>query len=401
MASYYMFFAPSARVPEQETTKAVATSDLRSVAECAIAVHNAKISGLTFDDICVEQNEIESEFVCMDSRFNITQCNAGGIKRPAYSFIITKTGTLNSSDYNDMMEILEKNFATSDSFGIFQNGLIVSGGTSTKRKVPDSIQKQLNIQDGQLVYMTHYDIPDPDRVFTGNEAEEITCPAGTNKVYRFGRWQCVGYNMKTSCGGDMIWDGNVMECVPDESRKPLCAAQQTAVMVDNVWECINPFNEHQCSGGLIPRLNYETLEWECVEDPNKGASTGKCSLLSVQTKRGQGGGTLRVIPGACTDCETQVVNEETCQAFCIPDVNKLSDPRCYPGNIKECTGRSRAFYFGFPNVAYIKNVDGVSETDVPFDSAHSQNRKFNCLDCGSGSISKDKSNPPFTAVCEK
>ena len=49
MAAYYMFFAPSARVPEQETVHAVAVSDLRSIAECALAVHNAQISGATFN----------------------------------------------------------------------------------------------------------------------------------------------------------------------------------------------------------------------------------------------------------------------------------------------------------------------------------------------------------------
>ena len=70
MASYYLFFAPSARVPEQETEYAIAVSDLRSIAECAIAVHNAQISGGTFDDICVEQNQIKSEYICSGDKRN-------------------------------------------------------------------------------------------------------------------------------------------------------------------------------------------------------------------------------------------------------------------------------------------------------------------------------------------
>ena len=76
MAGYYMFFAPSARIPEQETEYAISVSDLRSIAECAIAVHNAQIAGTTFNDVCIEQNGIKTEFVCMDSRQNVTACVA-------------------------------------------------------------------------------------------------------------------------------------------------------------------------------------------------------------------------------------------------------------------------------------------------------------------------------------
>lgn len=401
MAAYYMFFAPSARVPEQETAQAVATSDLRSIAECALATHNAQISGREFKDGCVEQNQIKSEFVCLDSRLAITSCEASGLKRPNYSFIITTTGSIDASDYNAMMEILEKDFATSGTFGIFEDDVIVSTETATTRKVPDAVKKQMGLENGQLVYMTHYDIPDPDRVFTGAADEDIVCPAGTNKTYRFGRWQCIGYNLKNSCGGDMIWDASVMECVPDETRKPLCAGRQTAVIVDDVWECVNPIIERQCGGDLIARLNYETLEWECVENPNKIATKSKCNISGKVAKRGRGGATMRITSNACTDCEKMVVDENTCETVCIPDVTKLTNQRCYPGRSTECSGSARAFYFGFPNTAYIKNVDGLSVSDVPFDSVHSQNRKFNCLDCGDGTIDREKSKPPFTAVCRK
>ena len=401
MAAYYMFFAPSARVPEQETGNAVAVSDLRSVAECALAVHNAQIAGTIFDDVCVEQNKINSEFICLDSRLAITACEASGLKRPNYSFIITTTGSIDSSDYNAMMEILEANFATSGDFGIYQDGVLVAGGAAATRSVPDAIQKQLNLENGQIMYVTHYDIPDPDKVFTGASDENIVCPVGTNKTYRFGRWQCIGYNLKTTCGGDMVWDASVMECVPDETRKPLCAGRQTAVIVDDVWECINPVIDRQCGGGLIARLNYDTLEWECVEDPNKVSVTRKCNITGTQAKRGRGGATMRIATNVCTDCEKMVVNENTCETVCVPDATKLTNSRCYPGRSTECTGASRAFYFGFPNAAYVKNVDGISEQDVPFDKAHSQNRKFNCLDCGDGTINSAESKPPFVAVCNK
>lgn len=399
MAGYYMFFAPSARIPEQETEYAISVADLRSIAECAVASHNAQIAGWQFEDICLEQYGVKSEFICMDSRNSITGCDAGGTKRPKYSFIITTTNPLHTSDYNEMMEILEQNFATSGTLGIYQEGIVLAGGTSAKRNVPDAIRKSLNLEDGQLMYMTHYEAPVPGRVFTGATADDVTCPVGTTKTYRFGRWQCIGYNLKTSCGGDTVWDATLMECVPDESRKPLCSGEQTAVMIDSIWECISPFSERTCPNSMVARLNYETLEWECVEDPNISHATSKCATAGSRAVRGRGGATLRLATTSCTDCEKMIIDEDTCDAVCVPDESKLTSPLCYPGRATECSGSSRAFYFGFPNAAYIANVGGLAASSVPFDSAHSQNRKFNCLDCGAGTIDTSKSIYPYVAVC--
>ena len=400
MVGYYMFFAPSARIPEQETEYAISMADLRSIAECTIAVHNARISGREFLDPCITQHQITTENICLDSKMGIIDCESGGTKRPVYSFIITTTGTLDPADYNDMMEILEQHFATSGSFGLYQNGIIIAGGTSAKRAVPASIQKQLNLEDGQLIYMTNYDAPDAERVFSAVGADDIVCPVGTTKTYRFGRWQCLGYNLKTSCGGDMIWDSDLMDCVADESRKPLCGAQQTAVIVDSVWECINPFGERQCPNGLIARLNYESLEWECVEDPNNMKLESKCDLSMTRTIRGRGGATLRVKSSACNDCEKEIIDEESCVAVCVPDPDKINSRSCYPGRAMECSGASRGFYFGFPNRSYAQNVPDVAEINIPFDSMHSQNRKFNCLDCGARGIDKSRSVSPYIAICK-
>ena len=399
MAGYYMFFAPNTRVIEQETEHAIAVSDLRSIAECALAVHNAEIAGNKFDDICVEQNQIETERMCFDSRLSITDCSSEGLKRPSYSFIVTKTGALDVSDYNEMMDILEKNFTTSGTFGIFQNGVIMVPGTSAKETLSKSLIDKLELENGQLVYMTHYDIPDPERVFAEPSVEEITCPSGTQKVYRFGRWQCVGYNIKTSCGGDQVWDPSIMECVPDESRKPLCKGIETAVMVDGVWECIAPFGEYKCPGNQIARVNYETLQWECIEDDSKSGKNGKCVLPTPHVVRGRGGATLRIVSNDCTDCEKAITNEETCTVTCVPDPAKLSSPACYPGRIHDCKGISRAFYFGFPDTEYAEKAAVVPVTEIPLDSEHSQNRRFNCLDCGSGRIDSSRSVYPYTAVC--
>ncbi len=400
MVGYYMFFAPNTRVPEQETDYAISVSDLRSVAECMIATHNAQIAGDVFDDICVQQHEIKSTPVCLNARLVTMPCdNSPGAKPPTFSFYVTTSGTLNSSDYNEMMEILEKNFATSGAIGIFQDGMIVSGGTSAKRTVPQSIQDDLDLQDGQLIYMTQYDRPDTARFFSDVPDDTLTCPAGATKTYRFGRWQCIGANIKTSCGGDMIWNADMMECVPDETRKPLCSGQQTAIIVDNVWECTAPFGERQCPNNMVARLNYSTLEWECVEDANVARTSSKCANLSTHTVRGRGGATLRVATTACTDCEIQIVDQDTCVTTCIPDPTKITSSACYPGNSRECTGASRAFYFGFPNATYVSNIPEIAGAMVPFDSLHSQNRRFNCLDCGAGRIDTLLSRPPYIAVC--
>lgn len=399
MMGYYMFFAPNTRVIEQETDHAIIVSDLRSIAECALAVHNAEITGNTFDDICIEQNQIKTERMCFDSRFSITDCSSDGLKRPTYSFIVTTTGALDVSDYNDMMEILEKNFTTSGTFGIFQNGVIMVAGTSAKETLSKTMIDKLELKNGQLVYMTHYDIPDPERVFTEPEIEDVQCPSGTEKVFRFGRWQCVGYNIKTSCGGDQVWDSSVMECVADESRKPLCSGAQTAVLIDGVWQCVMPFGEYVCPGDKVARVNYETLQWECVEDASKVKKTGKCTLPTPQIVRGRGGATLRVIANDCTDCEKAVTDEETCTTTCVPDPAKLSSGVCYPGRVTDCRGSSRAFYFGFPDAQYVEKSGVVSVDKVPFDSSHSQNRRFNCLDCGDKRIDSARSVYPYVAIC--
>lgn len=399
MVGYYMFFGPNTRVPEHETDFAIEQSDLRSVAECAVAVHNSRINNYVFEDVCVEQNQIKTENICLDTTLKSISCEIVRGRKPDFSFIVTTTGTLHPGDYNEMMEIIEKEFPGAGTFGIYQDGIVLSGGTSIKRKVPDEIIQKMKLEDGQLIYITQYDIPDVDTEFKEPGADDIVCPFGTSKIYRFGRWQCVQYNMKTSCGGDKIWDSDLMECVPDELRKPLCASKQTAVMVDDVWECVDPFNDRTCQNGYVARLNYDKLEWECVEDPSATKSTSKCDFSKKRVVRGRGGATVRVSSNSCTDCEKLVVNEETCEAFCVPDVTKISSPSCYPGNPNECRGASRAIYFGFPNAQYVKNIVELANADVPFDSKHSQNRKFNCMDCGTGIINSLKSVYPYTAVC--
>lgn len=397
MGTYYLLSSPSLRIREQEIDYSITRADMRSVAECTMAVHNGTIRGEEFDDICIAQNNIKSEVICIDKKKSIINCVAGKNKAPDYTYIITYTRPINTESYNDMMEIMETHYADIGTFGVFMDGQIISGG-GTKRDIPSAILKKENFQDGQLIYLTQYATPSPTQEFETKAFDGIICPTGMSATYRFGRWQCIGLNLKTNCAGDMIWDSNVHECIPDETRKPLCATQQTAVIVDSVWECVNPFVDKTCPGKTIARLNYNTLEWECVEDPNNTNTETKCARIINDTVSDNPGGTVRVPMTSCTDCETMVVNYDTCRAKCIPDETKLSDPKCYPSK-SSCAGASQAFYFGFPNTTYASSVTAISGKAVPFDASHSQNRKFNCMDCGNRGINKEKSFPPYIVVC--
>ena len=397
MGTYYLLSSPSLRIREQEIEYAVTRADMRAVTECTMAMHNATINGDTFDDICVTQNDIHSEIICLDSKMAITQCDAVKNKAPEYTFIITYTKPLAQESYNDIMEVLETHYNNVGTFGVFMEKQIVSGDGG-KRGIPASILKKHEFQDGHLIYMTQYSIPTATQEFATTSTDGIICPSGMSAVYRFSRWQCIGLNQKTNCGGDMVWDTDSGTCIPDESRKPLCAAQQTAVIVDDVWECINPFADKTCPGKMVARLNYNTLEWECVQDPSLVTTTTKCEHIINDTVSGNPGTTLRAPTTSCTDCETMVVDTETCHARCVPDASKISEPGCYP-TANTCKGSGQAFYFGFPSLTYAANVPAIEGKSVPFDSTHSQNRKFNCMDCGNRGINQEKSLPPYIVVC--
>ncbi len=400
MAGYYLMDSPSQSVPQHDTQYAVSRSDLRTVAQCATAMHNAQINGTEFNDICVEQNGIISEFICLDNKLKNTKCDIVKNKKPAFSYIVTATSPLDSSDHNAMMEILETHYSDAGTFGLLDDGMIMSGGSSVRRQIPSEIIKHMKLTDGQLVYLTQYEIPDAGIAYDIAPVPDVICPAGTAKTYRFGRWQCIGYNAKTDCGGDMIWDSDLYECVPDESRRPLCADNQTAVMVDSVWECIDPFPEKSCPDKMVARLNYNTLEWECVMDPTTTTTTKKCTHITSGAVYGALGATVRVPQTSCTDCERMVVDMDTCISYCVPDTTRLTDPRCYPGATSECSGPTRAFYFGFPGKSYLKNVPDIKNISVPLDKSYSRNRRFNCLDCGDGEIDTSRSAPPYVAICK-
>lgn len=395
LGAYYMFSAPSVRTVEQETEYAVQYADLRGIIECTAAVHNAVLQGTQFVDICVEQNGIQSDILCLDKRMNITSCG----ETSKYNYVITTSGTIPNTQFNNVMTMLEKHFADAGSFGIFQSGFIISGATVSKHTVPKSLITTANISDGQLVYLTQFATPTPNAQFTPSEIDDVVCPAGTSKVLRFGRWQCVGYNTKTSCAGDTVYDYATNSCVPDDTAKPLCGAVQTAILVDGIWECIDPFPSRTCDNNSVPKLNYTTMTWECIIDPNKTETNSKCAYIKNPVSRGRGKQSVARQKLTCTDCEKMLVDEDTCVAHCVPDPEKINSGACYPRDVSKCNDESHGLYFGFPDEKYLQFVTEVAKKTVYFDSSYSQNRKFNCMDCGERGVNKEKSMPPYITVC--
>ena len=401
MAGYYVISSPSQRIIEHEAEYSIKKADLRSIAECVVAAQNAAMYGEEFVDDCVERYDIASKYVCMNRYYNIVSCDGDVGKVPAFNFIITTSFSLPASEYNNMLEILEQYYPDAGTFGIFIKPDLMSAGAMSRRTIPQKVISAANLSDGQLVYIMQYKIPEETIEYPVIDGSDIDCPADTMKTYRFGRWQCVGYNYKISCTGDTIWDDWSMECVADETRKPLCANNQTAVLIDNVWECIDPFSDKDCQKGMIARLNYSTLTWECVEDPNAPKTARKCDGVAKSPRvHGSLGATLRVRSVSCTDCETAIVDEETCETYCIPDPAKLNDAKCFDEPKEECTGPNRAIYFGFSHKSRTDEIPGLDGLQIKFDKDHSQNRKFNCLDCGDNEIDTEKSIPPYTAVCK-
>ena len=400
MAGYYLISSPSQRVIKHETEYALKRAELRSIAECVVSQQNAVMYGENFEDICTEHYGVTSQYVCMNEKYAIMQCDSATGKPPVYNFIITTSSQLPESEYNSMLEILEQYYPEAGTFGIFVKPDLISAGSISRRTIPDKIIDTAKLQDGQLAYVMQYTIPEETIDYPLVDGSNIICPAGTMKTYRFGRWQCIGYNYRVSCTGDTIWDSTLMECVPDENRKPLCANNQTAVMVDDVWECVDPFADKTCPSGMIARLNYNDLTWECIDDPNIAKPTKKCDNFTHKTRNHSGGTTLRVRSISCTDCEQIYVDEETCETYCIPDPSKLNDTRCYASDPNDCSGSMRGIYFGFTPRSRIDGIGALRNMDIILDNNHSQNRMFNCMDCGDREIDKEKSIFPYTAVCK-
>ena len=420
MAGYFLIDAPSQRLHDDGIESAMRTTDIKSILSCAARAHvnavdidsenriNAKDVFKTTSEPCIEKYNIQTVKLCADEYREVSSCTPERAGRTTENFIITTADIDKEKDTNLILKILAKDFNSVGNFGIIitQNNksLSILSGNGHRRDIPKSISGFEGLKDGRLVYITRYSVSfDENMNLQSNSvAEDIFCMAGEQKIFRFGKWDCQAENQPILCTGDTIWNSESESCEIDPSRRPLCSTGQTAVEIDDVWQCIDPSPVINCPENTVAQFDYTTLEWVCSVPVSN--TNSKCKSVTIAKGRILGG-TLLKPANPCNNCEKMILNEETCDVACVPDETKINNKACY-ANASECSGSSRAFYFGFPGDAEYetnarKNLPQLSGIQIPNGITYSQNRKFNCLDCGTGgTINQELSALPFIAICE-
>ena len=296
-------------------------------------------------------------------------------------------------------EVFEKYYKDITDFGILINNNLITGLRTYKL---DKIITQY-IKNGSLIYFTKYKNQSQIKYLKPiNVDTPGNCPKGTIMTYKFGRYVCLEKNKQFACIGDTIWDKKKEKCVPNYFNRPVCAENMVAILKNNVWECLDSIEQNteiQCAENQIKTYNKYSQKYICTEDPNKQIDIKKCTFEKTNLVYGKLGSTLKIqkISTKCNECEKQIINEDTCESFCIPDKTKLNNQNCYK-NAQECAGNNKSFYFGFPNQEYVKNVKEVYNYKTPINSEYSKNRKFNCKKCEKG-INEEKSIYPLILIC--
>jgi len=411
MAGIFFLDAPSQRVRDETLATALVQSDLKSIAECAANTHNTVLAERESQLSCTEKYGIDTAQICVDDKNKTIKCLEDRTGKFPASFVITKTPAIEKKNVHETLKVIGELAPTADNFGVLMtaNGVeYLLAANGAKREIPANIIKDGGLSELQIVYITKIPVQVPLQTAPAPGAAavaQISCKPGEAKVMKFGQWQCVARNLAEVCTGDMIWDSSNSKCIIDPMRRPLCASNQTAVQVDDRWECADPILDKQCPTGTVARLDYSTMNWECVTDPGAARPATKCTPTASAASAAKLGSTVRVQLTSCTDCEDAVTDPETCDTSCVPSSAKLSTPGCYPANAGSCAGLHKAFYFGFPAMPYYLDnsrnlIPALKNIAIPIDTAHSQNRKFNCMDCGDRFIDSSRSAPPYVAVCE-
>ncbi len=412
MAGYYLTQAPSQNVPGHSIEQALEKSDIGAVAECTAHAHELALRNQNMPPNenmdCIKKFNISNQTICVSDKGSVIDCSVTSkMKSPSVTFAVTSAMQLGTLKTSEMLDFLGKNYPNTSNFGIFISGTdgnYILSANSPKREIPYVIVKSTKLETGQLVYITQYATREETKVSTPKVTNAIICPSDNIKVMRYGRPQCIPKNDKIVCTGDTIWDNDTSTCVIDPRRRPLCSNKQTPVQIDDYWFCADPINEKTCSKGMVARLNYSTFDWECIPDPSTTKTNQKCENAGKRGVYGAAGATVRIEVTSCTDCEKMITDQDTCESYCVPDADKLDNLTCYPSN-NSCSGSNRAFYFGFPAsdvyaTQAVSEIPALATQAIPVDRQHAQNRKFNCLDCGTGEIDTDASLYPYIAVCK-
>jgi hypothetical protein len=409
MAGYYFMDAPVLTHAGEDRAEEIERAELKSLLECILHAHS---DAITVDERtaanqkqvfaseipCAERYEIATVKLCSDDRRITPDCTPDRADKTISNYVITTTSIITENDAGKILELLGRDYPYAANFGIISIGednvprILSSGGT--KREISKQIAKEAAFADGQLAYITQYSVGGKKNAAIANQIKKIKCAAGDLPVFRHNQWTCAASNVMPVCGGDNIWDAEAGACRPDNSRRPLCRQDQAAVMIDEVWECVDPQKDRECPKGMNAELDYESMEWICVSAAAaRGAEDKKCSKV-YDRLYDSGTKSLRGNLVSCNDCEKMIVHDD-CTAECVPDAAKTGSRACYAGACQN-------FYFGFPDKKYIanamKNIPDLAGASIPLDAARSRNRKFNCAECPGG-INEVESLPPYVIIC--
>jgi len=414
MAGWYFMGSPGQNIQEHGIEYAERRTELNSLLTCIVHVHAQAIEldnqlkineRVEIDNStpCAEKYGLATVKICVDGTRASAACIPDRANRSIQNFVITSAAAAPVGDRaGKALELLANEFSTGTNFGLLVaegREFVIISGNGEKRSIPAIVVREAGLSAGQFVYMTQYAVAGRPAFASGQVAELVRCPPGQIQIFRFNRWQCAPVGNVRLCLGATIWDDTLQDCVPDNSRRPLCGPRQTAVMIDYNWECMDPLLQKTCPPGQSPHLDYATMEWRCSLNPAESADAKRCEA-ALRIRAGSGG-TIRVgVASSCNDCEEMITNPETCETACVPSLAKLGSDMCYRGT---CSGPNRAFYFGFPNPSYLvaarAALPELLAIEVRMSAMHSLNRRFNCLDCGDRGLDMENSFPPWTAVC--
>ncbi|MCL2017346.1 MAG: hypothetical protein FWG80_01040 [Alphaproteobacteria bacterium] len=413
MAGWYLMQSPSQSIAQHSIEYAERKTGVNSVLTCVAHVHAEAVKldnelkinervDIDNDTLCAEKYGLSTVKICVDGNRIVAACTPDRANRAVQNYIITSAEIPVGDNAGKALELLADEFQSNTNFGLFDiegRSNVIIAGNGLKREIPATVAKEAELEPGQLVHITHYAVAGKPAFTNAKPTELVSCMPGQLQVFRFNRWQCVSVGSSNVCFGAMIWDNIRQECVPDDSRRPLCGAKQTPVMVDSNWECMDPVLQKTCPLGQSPHLDYVSMEWVCSINPDESQESKKCET-AVRIRAGSGGTIKTTVASSCNDCEEMVTDPDTCESACVPSRANINSQHCYRG---ECSGSGKAFYFGFPNAMYTaaarKMLPELNGIEIQMGVVHSQNRKFNCLDCGERGIDTENSVPPWTAVC--
>lgn len=431
MIGYYITYSPSQRLENIETDNVVHLADLKSRAECVIAAQNAGLDSLDFEDDCIvnflqisdssEQQSLSGrgkqeldatfpitsrkpyQYICTDANYNVINCNSENVE---FNYIVTKSKPLDDVDFAPMLQIIETLYQDKGSLGIYHyDGYLMTGDLSGQRPIADSIADSADLQHGQLVYITQYQIP-YFYTYPDNPNSNHPCSNGGIRVERYGRTLCIGGEQsEISCKFGYVYDEENAQCVllGNECETACAAIGCTSTCIchtdSDTVECVTSNPTTECpTENLI--FDEDLQEYVCIsEESNSGDA--QCSgddIRFIPTKGGTRsiGQTLQIKNISCaTSClrPARICNPDTgkYEYACLPDPAKMAT--CSNADeINGCTDENSGIYFGFNNNSGVYATPPAASTytiqnmdlDDILASAPLHDNKFHCKTCTHG-----------------